>query len=119
MPRVQALIDAGFSVREAHALTGANAVAVSAAGSDQAGATLLAADNNLITTATADQGVRLPASWIAGDIWVCNGTSVNVFVYPVVGGKLNNETANAPLTLPAGRAAICKAVSATQCFVQF
>lgn len=119
MPRVQNLVDAGFSVKAAHALTGTVAATVAAAGSDQAGATLIAADNNLITTATEAQGVRLPASWIAGDIWVCNGTAVNVLVYPATGVKLNNQTTNDPLTLPAGHAAVFKAVTSTQCFVKF
>lgn len=99
-----------MSVRLAHALAGTNAATVSAAGTIQSDATLIAFDNNLITTASASQGVRLP-SFNAGAIYIANGTAVDVFVYPPTGGKINNDTANDPVTLPAGAAGIFKAIS--------
>jgi hypothetical protein len=113
MPRVQVLIDAGISVRRAHAIAGTNAATVTAAGSDQSGATELTDDNSLITTATEGQGVKLPASFTAGDMYVVNGTSANVFVYPASGGKLNNAIANLPIDLPPQHGAIFKAISST------
>lgn len=118
MARVQVPIDAGMSVRLAHALAGTVAATVSAAGTNQSDATLIASDNNLITTASDGQGVILP-SFNAGTIWIANATAVNVFVYPVSGGKLNGQTANAALELPPARAAVFKAISATDCLVIF
>lgn len=112
MSRVQIGIDAGISVRIAHALAGTVATAVSAAGSSQSDATLIAACNNLITTASAGQGVRLP-SFNAGDIIIANGTAVDVLVYPVSGAKLNNAAANAAITLPAGLAVLVKSLGPT------
>ena len=112
MSRVQVMVDAGFSVRQAHAITGVIAATVSAAGSTQSDATLLESDNNLITTASAGQGVRLPL-WSAGDIVVANGSTVPVLVYPATGGAINNGTTNAGVTLPAGLCGIFEAISAT------
>ena len=112
MSRVQVMVDAGFSVRQAHAITGVIAATVSAAGSTQSDATLLESDNNLITTASAGQGVRLP-SFNAGSIAVANGAAANVLVYPPTGGQINNDTANDPVTLAVGMAGIFTAVSST------
>ena len=89
---------------------------VTAAGSDQAGATELTADNNLVTTANEGEGVKVP-SFVAGEVWVCNGTSVTVFVYPTSGGKLNNAPMNVALLLEPQAAAIFKAISALDCIV--
>lgn len=54
---------------------------VSAAGGGQAGATQLVADFNKITTATAGQGVALPAAKAGLDIIVENHTGVQIMVY--------------------------------------
>ena len=116
MSRVEVMVDAGFPVRQAHAITGVIAATVSAAGSNQSDATALTADNNLITTATEDQGVVLPA-FAAGSIWVVNGTSVTVFCYPPTGATFNNAPANAPLLMPPQCGAIIKAISSTQYLV--
>ena len=116
MARAQILIDAGISVREAHGIAGTFNAAVTAAGSDQAGATLLTYDNNLITTASEDQGVRLP-SFNAGTMWVVNGAAVTVFVYPPTSAKLNNAPVNVPLLLPPQGGAIFKPISTTQYLV--
>ena len=116
MSRVQVMVDAGISVRQAHGITGTNAAAVSAAGTNQATATLIAADNNLVTTASAGQGVVLP-SYSAGDILIANGATVDVLVYPASGASLNNGSANAAITLVPGAAATFKAISATSVLV--
>jgi hypothetical protein len=55
--------------------------AISAAGANQAGATALTADFNRILTATANQGVKLPASAAGLDVFILNHTGVNIIVY--------------------------------------
>lgn len=79
--------------------------AVTAAGTDQSGATALTKTFNVVTTATANQGVKLPTA--AAGLWynVVNGTSVNVKIYPNTSGTINSGTANAAIDLPAGATA--------------
>lgn len=55
--------------------------AISAAGANQGAATALTADFNRITTATANQGVSLPASAAGLDVFVQNHSGVNIIVY--------------------------------------
>lgn len=79
-----------------------NAAVTAAGNSTQADATALTADVNVVTTATATtNGVRLPANRPVGDTMVVvnydDGTSV--IVYPSTGGKINNGSANAGVTL--------------------
>lgn len=82
--------------------TASLAAAVSAAGTDQSGATDISNTFNIVGTATADQGVKLPTS-AAGLLYtVINGTSVNVKVYPNTSGTINGGSANAAIDLPAG-----------------
>lgn len=76
--------------------------AVTAAGTVQGDATALTKTFNVITTATANQGVKLPTA-AAGLLYtVVNGTSVNVKVYPNTSGTLNGGSANAAIDLAAG-----------------
>lgn len=79
--------------------------AVTAAGTDQSGATALTKTFNVVTTATADQGVKLPTS--AAGLWynVVNGTSVNVKIYPNTSGTINDGSVNVAIDLPAGATA--------------
>lgn len=76
-----------------------------AAGTTQATATPLAADHSLVTSATAGsaEGVVMKAGNANEFISVANGTSIAISVYPPSGVKLNNQTANLPMVLPAGR----------------
>ena len=84
-------------------------LAVTAAGdSSQADATALTAAFNLVTAATATtNGVRLPADLAVGDVvTVVNyDDDTSVLVYPPVGGKIDNGSANAAHTLAVTKAA--------------
>lgn len=79
-------------------MMGSMNLAVTAAGATQATATSIAAANNIITTATAAaNGVILPSGKQPFDQCnIANTTSVNVAVYPPVGGNLNGAATNAP-----------------------
>ena len=70
---------------------------VTAAGATQATATAIAAQYNVVTTATQNQGVILPSGFSPGDdLDVVNKTTTNICVYPPVGSNLNGNTTNAP-----------------------
>ena len=85
-------------------IQGTNA-AVAGAGTTQATATALAAQYNRITSGSALSGVILPASMGIGDeIEVVNATTVNICVYPPVGGLLNGNSANVPVVMAPRRA---------------
>lgn len=84
---------------------------LAAAGTTQADAAALNADMVMVTSGTG--GVILPALDVGQEVVVCNGVStLDLNVYPLVGGKINNATANLPLVLPANRSARFKAISA-------
>ena len=81
---------------------GSTALTVTAAGATQATATALAAATNIVTTASALQGTILPTGRQAFDqVNVANTTTVNVCVYPPVGGNLNGQATNAPCIVSA------------------
>ena len=106
MPRADYMVAGGLTVRRAQAIKGTVDAAVSAAGTNQATATLLTADYSLVTTGAAGTGVILPTLVASDDMVVANGVSAeSLLVYPPAGGKLNNATANLPLTLPSRMAA--------------
>jgi hypothetical protein len=91
-----------FSAAQVSGILGSTNATVTAAGTTQATGTAIAAANNIITTATLNQGVTLPAGRAVFDQCnIANLTSTNVCVYPPVGGKLNGETTNAPLIMAA------------------
>lgn len=64
--------------------------AISAAGSTQATATALTADFNRVTTATANQGVKLPASASGLDVFVLNHSGANITVYGAGTDKIDD-----------------------------
>src|SRR6056300_22873 len=67
-------------------LTLSASAAVTAAGTDQSGATALTKTYNIVTTATADQGVKLPSA-ASGLVYnVINATSVSIKLYPNTSG---------------------------------
>ena len=84
-----------------------------AAGTTQATAAALSADNVMVTTVTVASAecVILPALNLGDEQVVINGQSTNnLYVYPCVGGKINNAATNAYLELPPNRAARFKAI---------
>jgi len=73
---------------------------LTAAGTTQANALAIGNDINVITTTAASTGVVLPATLSAGDqITVVNYGASTLNVFPPVGGKINNGTTNAAVTL--------------------
>lgn len=75
---------------------------ITAAGTTQGDATALSKTFNVVTTATANQGVILPTAADGLLYTVINGTSVSIKVYPNTSETINNGTANAAISLPAG-----------------
>lgn len=86
---------------------------VSAAGSNQSGATALTAIYNIITSVTAGQGVALPTASAQLTYTVVNTTATNLLVYPSLADKINGGTVNAAVTLAAGAAVTFIAKDAT------
>ena len=94
-----------FSAQQVAGRKGSISSTVTAAGSTQGTATALSSQYNRITTASLMQGVILPASQGVGDeIEVVNATTVNICVYPPVGGSLNGNSANVPVVVAPRRA---------------
>lgn len=87
---------------------------ISAAGTDQSGATQLTATINRVTTVAASSGVKLYASPAAGS-WqvVYNGGANTLRVYPQTSGTLNQLSANTAMLLATNTAAIYFAASTT------
>src|SRR5262245_62635356 len=79
---------------------------MSAAGTTQTDAAEITADYVLVTTVAAGSGVLLPAGNLSDEVVIVNGHATeSLLIYPRSGGKLNNATADAALTLPANSAA--------------
>jgi hypothetical protein len=80
-------------------LTTSVAGTVSAAGSTQGDATALTKTVNLVTSATALQGVKLPAVTAGLCIKVVNTTTVTIVVYPSTSDVIDGGTVNAGVNL--------------------
>ena len=95
------LMGAGIPAAAAAAdVIAAVATAVSAAGTNQATATTLKADANLVSTAAASSGVVLSDGQIGDSVFVFNdATGNNVNVYPPSSHKINNLATNSPVVL--------------------
>lgn len=76
--------------------------AVSAAGTNQSGATELSDVYNIVTTVSSGAGVKLPTAEAQLTYTVVNTTATNLLVYPNVSDKINGGTANAAITVAAG-----------------
>jgi sugar lactone lactonase YvrE len=90
--------------------------AVSAAGTDQAGATGLVSNINNVTVVTAAAaGVRLPTAVAGMRILIRNSDSLDILsIYPATGGTINALAANAAFTIIAGATIELMATTATQ-----
>lgn len=83
-------------------LTLSATVSVTAAGTDQSGATALTKTYNIVTTATADQGVKLPGAATGKRVTVVNDTLVSIKVYPDTSETINSLSANVAKSIAAG-----------------
>lgn len=93
-----------------------------AAGTSQATAATLTADRVMVTTITQGSAecVILSAGNLGDKQIICNGsTTDNLYVYPQVGGKINNAAVNAYLELPPNRAAQFEGVSSVDVLAFF
>lgn len=86
---------------------------VSAAGTNQSGATELSDVYNIVTSVSAGQGVKLPTAQAQLTYTVVNTSATNLLVYPNVSDKINGGTANAAVTVPGGSAVTFVAKDAT------
>lgn len=110
---------AGESVRFEQVLS-ANGVkftagnTLTATGTMQSDALLLAATINRVTTVAASTGVRLYSAPVGGDVQVVfNGGANPLNVYPQTGGNINQLAVNTAMILPINTACTYYAVSAT------
>ena len=100
------------------ALKGSMSATFTALGATQAAAAAITTVFTKITTATEGQGVILPASMDVSDqATVCNATTVDVYLYPPVGGNLNGSSANVPLILAPNTSVDCTCVDGTSWIV--
>lgn len=90
------------------------ATGISAAGTNQATATALTKEINVITTVSSGEGVVLPSA-TAGMMLIVNNRSANtVNVYPASGGAINDLAANAAYVHSSGASLQYYATSSSQ-----
>lgn len=87
---------------------------ISAAGTDQAGATGLTKMINIITTVPSGSGVRLPTAIAGYRLIIRNSGIENLNVYPASGAQIGTLGNDAPATLEPNTALEYFAISATQ-----
>lgn len=90
---------------------------LTAAGSTQATALLVSNDINVVTTTAASTGVILRSDLSAGDSQeVVNYGASTLTVYPPVGGKINNGSANAGVSVAANTSALYTSIDGLNFF---
>ena len=88
--------------------------AITAAGANQGAATALTKTYNVVTTATADQGIKLPDVAVGLEAFILNDTTVNIKIYPYSSESIDSEVANAAINLGPGHSLTLVGVSATK-----
>ena len=102
----------------ANAVLGSVSATATAAGTTQATGTAITTVKTMATTGTEGQGFLLPAAMQAGDEGkFCNGTAATLYLYPTSGGKINNQSANVPIAVAAGKAVTFTYVGASDVMV--
>lgn len=101
-------------------LRGASSETQTTAGSTQATAAQMVADHVSVPNAGSGEGVILPAA-NASDWFTCTNADQTdgFFLYPPSGAAFNGETADAPLTMPPGSAALFVFTSPTKIIAIF
>jgi hypothetical protein len=87
---------------------------ITAAGTDLASATALTRQINVVSSASAGQGIRLPATATGMQITVINTTGVTVKVYPTNGSAIDSLGTNVGFDLGAGARLTFVATSTSQ-----
>jgi hypothetical protein len=88
--------------------------AVSAAGTAQGNATVIASEINVVSTVASGAGVALPTAVAGVRVTLINTAANTLLVYPASGGAINSLATNAAYSLPAGGRLEYVAVSTTQ-----
>ena len=91
-----------------------NDASVSAAGSDQAGATAITKTYNIVDAATADQGIKLPDVAAGLETFILNDTAVNIKIYPYSTETIDGGSASVAVNLAPGHSLTLVGVSATK-----
>ena len=73
---------------------------ISAAGASQGTATALLADVNNVTTVAAGAGVILSTTQVGSYITILNSGANALLVYPPVGGTIDGQATNIPISVP-------------------
>jgi hypothetical protein len=71
------------------------------AGTAQSGAASIVEHTNYLTSETGQTAFILPANHPVGSAIVCRVGTVAALIYPPVGGKINNGSANASVSVTA------------------
>lgn len=105
------IMGSGASSLLAANINGVGVSGLTATGSTQATALLITSCSNIINTAAASTGVRLPGATESragvGDIIAVYNLGANALaVYPPVGGTINLIAVNTALSVPTGKAAL-------------
>ena len=87
---------------------------VTAAGTTQSDATALTKTYNIVNTASANQGVKLPDATTGTRVTVFNSTTATIKVYPFLNESINDLSANVALSLGPEKGRDFIAISATQ-----
>ena len=101
----QNMMGLGLAPLAADAVNGEVDGGVTATGStSQANSYAISRSITVVTTAAANTGVRLPTFATPNDEFTVVNYGANTMnVYPPVGGRINNGTLNAAVTLAAGK----------------
>lgn len=95
----QRMMAAGLSASQVAAIQGTVANALTAAGSSQATAVALGADQNRFTTVAASTGAILPAMNPGDEMTVINAGANALSLYPPVGAQINALGNNAAYSI--------------------
>lgn len=108
------MVRSGLAVNTADSILGAVKTGLVAAGTTIADALRLSGDKNVIATAAAGTGVRLPPNEVGDEFMVHNLGANAVLVYPDLATEnINALGAGAGFSVAAGRAAFFYRVSKT------
>lgn len=112
MALAKEMISAGVQSHRAQATNGTVSVGLTAAGDSLATALALPSAVNVISTAAASTGARLPVGDLGDCVTVRNNGANAVLVYPpTAAGVVNALTAGAGFSVAAGRTADFRCVS--------
>jgi hypothetical protein len=94
------IMKGGTSAGQAKAINGQISPTVTAAGTTIADAFDLTTSINVVTTATANQGVQLPSAEVGDEVDICNFSGASIIVYPdAAANRINGLNAGGGFTL--------------------